>query len=274
MKKVFVIFALMFVVKISQGQQPTKNQLDYFGMLTSLMEIKNNVSESFYLTQSWAFIDKKSETPAKQKLKYFCQNSLINLNEKIKLYYYLLDTSDIVSLLKIKENINELTDYQLHIMNTLNSFEAYDNPLIIFEIVPSVEYGGALEILTDSITRELELLIQKKSSEYTELIENQYANQSGTETLKTKRIKQLLDILHASDEIENILKLSNKYGLNKNNLKENIYDIMLKKYDKYYTLNEIEDIIDFYKTKTGKRMINVSKKMMMETLTEILGSLK
>ena len=140
--------------------------------------------------------------------------------------------------------------------------------------MPSVEEGGEIGVLTDNIISELDKLIYKKTLEYIELISRQSISLSTTESLKIKKIRQLLDLLNVSSEIKDILTLSNKSGLSRNYLEKDIYEILLQKYDKYYTINEIDDLIAFYKTKTGKRMIKVSKKMMMETLTEIMNTLQ
>lgn len=273
MIRIFSISIFLFITVYASGQS-VKSQIDYFGLITSLTEFRNDVSESYHLSRSWVFIDKKPDTPDKIKLKNFCQNGIARIDEKISTYSYLLDSSDLFSLLIVRENVNELIKKQLYTMNALNSFEAYDNPLIVFEVIPPVEDGGEFQELTDNITVELNKLIQKKSIEYIEFIERTGLRQSTTESLKTKKIRQLLDLLNVSQEIKEILTISNKSGLSKNYLEKDIYNILLQKYDKYYTINEIEDLISFYKTKTGKRMVKVSKKMMIETLTEIMESLK
>lgn len=273
MIRIFSISIFLFITVYASGQS-VKSQIDYFGLITSLTEFRNDVSESYHLSRSWVFIEKKPDTPDKIKLKNFCQNGIARIDEKISTYSYLLDSSDLFSLLIVRENVNELIKKQLYTMNALNSFEAYDNPLIVFEVIPPVEDGGEFQELTDNITVELNKLIQKKSIEYIEFIERTGLSQSTTESLKTKKIRQLLDLLNVSQEIKEILTISNKSGLSKNYLEKDIYNILLQKYDKYYTINEIEDLISFYKTKTGKRMVKVSKKMMIETLTEIMESLK
>jgi hypothetical protein len=273
MKKIFLVLAFVSISIFTFGQQTVKSQIDFFGLITTLMDFKNSVSESFYLTRSWVFIDKMTDTPEKIKLKDFCENGVNRFNERIESYVYLLDTTDLISIIKVKESVNNLIEKQRYTMNALKSFESYDDPLIVFDVLPPVEYGGEVEILTDMILKDLDKLIQKKTIEYIEFIGRQSLNQSSIESLKTKKIKELLNLLNVSSEIKDILKISNRTGLNRDFLEKDIYEILLQKYDKYYTISEIDDLIAFYKTKTGKRMIKVSKKMMVETLTEIMNTL-
>ena len=272
-KRHFLIFIFLTITTITFGQQTFKIQIDYFGLITSLMNYKNDVSESYHLTRSWVFIDKKSDTPNKIKLKEFCQNGISGLNENIKSYSYLLDTIDLGSFSKITEETDKLVEKQMRIMSMLTSFNSYEDPVIVFELVSSVDEDGPISSLTNSIELELDKLIHKKTLEYIDLMSRQSVNLSSTESLKVTKIKKLLDLLNVSAEIKEILTIGNKSGLSKNYLEKDIYEILLQKYDKYYTIGEIDDLIAFYKTKTGKRMIKVSKKMMIETLTEIINTL-
>ncbi|HEY4789044.1 MAG TPA: hypothetical protein VIH57_23510, partial [Bacteroidales bacterium] len=218
MKKLFLILSLITITVRILGQETLKRQIDYLGCTTAFIEYKNEIAESYYLTRTWVFIDKKSDTPEKIRLKEFCRTGENRLDEMLKLYGYLLDTVDIVKLLKVKEDVEKLIEKQKYIMNALRSFESYDDPLIVFDVIPPVEYGGTVEKLKDTIILELDKLIQKIQLEYVDYIGRLNTNQSSAEPLKTKKIKQLLDLMNVSAEVKELLTISNKSGLSRNYL--------------------------------------------------------
>jgi len=52
-----------------------------------------------------------------------------------------------------------------------------------------------------------------------------------------------------------------------------ITDQMLKLYDKYYTATEIQDLINFYKSPTGQKSIDIMPKLMTESMQSTMQTL-
>jgi hypothetical protein len=169
-KNHFLLLIFLSITTITFGQQTSKTQLDFFRLVNILKDYKNGVSESYYLTRSWIFIDKKPGTPGKIKLEEFCLHRINNLNEGIKSFSYLLDTADLRSFSKIKEETDKLVENQKRIMGMLNSFASYDDPVIMFELIPLVEDDGLISSLANKIEFELNKLLHKKTLEYIDLI--------------------------------------------------------------------------------------------------------
>ena len=127
----------------------------------NIHQLASLVEESRMLVRSWVFIDKKPETPDKINLVKIHEeefpkvdSSLTVLSEQwgndtIRDEYFNIATT-------IRDTLFPRHQY---IMGLLNSFESYDDPLTIFEVVPMVEEGGEIMILTDSIINRLNVIV-------------------------------------------------------------------------------------------------------------------
>lgn len=128
----------------------------------SIHDLASLVEESRMLIRSWVFIDKKPETPDKVNLVKIHEeefprvdSSLTALsenweNDTIRDEYFNIATT-------IRDTLFPKHQY---IMGLLNSFESYDDPLTIFEVVPMVEEGGEVMVLTDSIIKRLNVIVE------------------------------------------------------------------------------------------------------------------
>jgi len=57
------------------------------------------------------------------------------------------------------------------------------------------------------------------------------------------------------------------------NLGELIEEVSIPVYDKHFTEQQMRDLITFYKTPTGKRMIEVTPQLTMELMTAMVGKM-
>ena len=106
----------------------------------------------------------------------------------------------------------------------------------------------------------------------------------SAETSKQKKIKELfqvMDIQAATNEMsEMILNDTGNMKLSKNQKAamqkemQSMMDYVLNKqaelYDKHFTEKEIEDILDFYKTPAGKKIIEETPKITKELFTDLM----
>lgn len=125
-------------------------------------QLQSLVEESRMLIRSWVFIDKKPETPDKINLVKIHEeefprvdSSLTILsehwkNDTIRDEYFNIATT-------IRDTLFPRHQY---IMGLLSSFESYDDPLTIFEVVPMVEEGGEIMVLTDSLISRLNIIVK------------------------------------------------------------------------------------------------------------------
>ena len=103
----------------------------------------------------------------------------------------------------------------------------------------------------------------------------------SAETPKQKKIKELfqvMDIQAATNEMsEMILNDTDSMKLSKNQMQkemQSMMDYVLNKqaelYDRHFTEQEIDDILNFYKTPAGKKIIEETPKITKELFTDLM----
>ena len=126
---------------------------------TYTSELEGLIIQSQMLIKNWVFIDQQEKTPDKIKL----QETINTIYPKIK--------TDLLSISKYwtKERNSRLNfiltsiedtlfvKYKF-ITETLNNFDSYQDPMIMFEIQPMAETGGEVMIIADKIIKEISSL--------------------------------------------------------------------------------------------------------------------
>ncbi len=106
----------------------------------------------------------------------------------------------------------------------------------------------------------------------------------SAETSKQKKIKELfqvMDIQAATNEISQMMlndtgnmKLSKNQKAAMQKEMQSMMDYVLNKqaelYDKHFTEQEIDDILNFYKTPAGKKIIEETPKITKELFTDLM----
>lgn len=123
----------------------------------NLNELINIIENSRMLIRSWVFIDKKPETADKLNLVEIHQEKFPSVDSSLTtLSEYWDNEEEREAYLDISTTIRDtLFPKHKYIMGLLNTFESYDDPLTIFEVVPMVEEGGEVMSLTDTIVGKL-----------------------------------------------------------------------------------------------------------------------
>lgn len=150
---------ITIVRKIANQHAPSSQKLNdlYFEVSNSKMLIKN-----------WVFIEVKSNTPNKQRLQDFHQNRYPRLKAVL---------NDLSGSWQEKErkqlnNIFSLIEDSLipqhrFIMDKLNNFESYDNPMILFETMSMVEQeDDPVMALSNDILQKIDLVNDIISEKY------------------------------------------------------------------------------------------------------------
>lgn len=132
----------------------------YSPSVSYLGDMLQMVNDSKMLIKNWVYIERKSNTPDKQKLKKLHKDEFPVLVSKIRNIYKNWTLSEQAAFDTIATSLSD-TLFPLHkeIMTRLNSFESYDDPMVVFDIQPMVEDGEVI-ILTDAIVRKVERLSQ------------------------------------------------------------------------------------------------------------------
>jgi methyl-accepting chemotaxis protein len=136
----------------------------------NLNDLINLIENSRMLIRSWVFIDKKPETSDKLRLVELHEEEFPEIDSSLTaLSDHWSNAGEQELYLKISKTIQDtLFPKHKYIMGLLNSFESYDDPLTIFEVVPMVEEGGEVMALTDTIVSQLNEISQHHEKIITE----------------------------------------------------------------------------------------------------------
>lgn len=133
--------------------------------VTDLNALYAMISESKMLVKNWVFIEKQPDTRDKQKLVEMRTHQfpvlIQSLNELSK-NWDKADQLEIQSIIRVIDD-SLFTEHQL-IMQSLNTFESYNDVMVLFEIQPMAEEGGSTIILTDNILKRLNGLIDSQQA--------------------------------------------------------------------------------------------------------------
>jgi methyl-accepting chemotaxis protein len=134
--------------------------------VASLQLIKGLVTESKNLIRGWVYIDKQQDSPDKLRLKTVLDKAIMQEKEKLAALSSKWKTADdrdfIISIFK---DIETLESQLRMVMDKLNSFEAYNDAMIFFEIEPMVNEGGDIITLSNKIITDLSSLEEKYQKE-------------------------------------------------------------------------------------------------------------
>ena len=151
---------------VRKNEEITENFLPSEKYIT---ELTNQIVNSKMLIKNWVFIDKKSDTPDKLKLKTLQEQDFPNLKRKLDDISKNWTDKEQQDYNKVITAINDtlFVKYK-YIMSQLKDFASYDDALITFEIIPTVEEGGEIMIMADRIKKNLDDLTkvhQQKAEE-------------------------------------------------------------------------------------------------------------
>ncbi len=145
---------------LSNSQKVNKlNATVYVPSMTILQEYNHLIVKSEKLIDTWIFIQSNEDTPEKNELKKLIKEDYPELLQRINVISVNWSEDDKLKFSEISKLVETLFgDYSL-VMTSLYDFLSYDDPMVIFEIRPMVESGGAIVTTTTDIYTKLEALI-------------------------------------------------------------------------------------------------------------------
>jgi PAS domain S-box-containing protein len=142
---------------LNQSQELNKKILIVYNPSTAkIQELTTMVNNSYMLIKNWVFIEKQLDTPDKLMLQEIHSQNFPALKKEINTLSKFWEPqmqSEIDSLMNIVES--SLFVNQRKIMDLLNSFESYDDFMVITEVVPMVEEGGSITMEISSCLASL-----------------------------------------------------------------------------------------------------------------------
>jgi len=160
---VIIVNGVWTYVTLSNSKKLNKTLTEvYSPSSNSLRELSQMITQSKMLIKNWVLIDKQSGTPDKARLAELQDKQYPQLKAKVMGYYGSWKETghktDVDSMNVVFQKIDSLFKMQKNIMGSLSSFEAYDDPMILFEVEPQVQEGGDVIMLSDDIIRDVEAI--------------------------------------------------------------------------------------------------------------------
>ncbi len=143
-------------------QQNEKTTKVYQPSEDLLLRIQGLVNNSQMLIKSWVFVDKVADTPDKLKLKTLQSASYPLLKRELARITDQWDEADLKEYESINQSIDSLFVMHRSVMDQLSSLAAYNDPGIMFMIIPMVSDDGEIITTTGKILKRLDKLIRRQ----------------------------------------------------------------------------------------------------------------
>jgi len=143
----------------------------------NISELLVMIKDSKLLIKNWVYIDKHTNTPDKKRLQDLHAVAFPKLKDTLQLLSVNWDPLEKQELDYLLKSIED-TLFVKHkeIMSQLGSFESYDDPMVMFGVMPMVEENGDVIVFTEKmVSRVFELeksISQKATSNNTSMVKS------------------------------------------------------------------------------------------------------
>jgi len=133
----------------------------YTPSVNTLQKFKIMIIDSKTLIGNWISTQSNDNTPDKNVLRNIHSVKYKELKSALYELSVKWDKGDLIMLNELFQSTDSLFALQKGVMTSLNSFESYEDPLIVMEIKPMMDEGGSIVLQTDKIINKLEIIISK-----------------------------------------------------------------------------------------------------------------
>lgn len=141
----------------SQNEKTSKVYQPSEALLLSMQNLLNN---SQMLIRSWVFVDKVSDTPDKLKLKRLHSASYPLIRRELERISDQWEDADVKEYNSITQSIDSLFALHRQVMDQLPNMAAYDDPGVMFMVIPLVSDDGEILTKTNIILKRLDKLVR------------------------------------------------------------------------------------------------------------------
>lgn len=127
----------------------------------NIQKFKDMVNNSKSLIKSWVFVDRQPGTSDKKRLESLINDDYPKLVEELKKIETNWSKEDQDAFNLVVNKTDSLLTMQRYVMSSLNSFEAYDDVMVIFEVEPMVQEDGDIINLGNEIISDLNVIGNK-----------------------------------------------------------------------------------------------------------------
>lgn len=179
----FTILLLFFLISITAiyttlnrvQNVNDRNSEIYVPSMNLLMELKNQIVESEKLIGGWIFIQSIDDTKDKNRLRTLLNEDYPSLIGRLTEIASQWNAEQRDELNEILSQVNNLFETHKYVMGSLSDFLNYDDVMVIFEIRPMMEDGGAISASTSAITEKLNNLLDVQRG----IVESGQADMTG-----------------------------------------------------------------------------------------------
>jgi hypothetical protein len=180
-RKVFIIFlTLLFMVSGCIAPKNIETRIDeknkeiievHLPSLTYLYKLHFMIYESKELTRNWTYVYKSDDAIDKIKLRKIHSIDYPELEMKLRELKKEWSLKEQLIFNTTTKKIEALFDKEKSIMNTLNSYESYEDVMIVFQIDTEFERGeDSITTITEEILRKLTELIEIREKKLKKLL--------------------------------------------------------------------------------------------------------
>lgn len=155
-----VISFVFIIITLNESKKTSERNIEIYAPSEALInELYALIDDSKMLAKNWVYIEQIDDTPDKRKLKAIQDTVFLQLKEKIdsKVPFW-----DAQSKALYENTCISITDtlFPLHtsIMESLNSIESYEDPMVAFVINPMMMEDGELIVATDNVLKDINKL--------------------------------------------------------------------------------------------------------------------
>jgi len=145
-----------------------------------LGELEMLVTQTKMLIKNWVYIDRQSGTPDKLRLKEIHEEEMPEMRKELfALAEEWEKEQDQKKLKNVFQGVDSLFEMHQTIMSSLDSFDAYDDAMVMFEVEPMVVEGGDVIKLSDEIIEQINGLSQTYLATYEDSLAEMNSNFSS-----------------------------------------------------------------------------------------------
>ncbi len=141
-----ILYTLVILVSMRRNLRSIENVQNVYNPSEKyIQDLKTNIEKSYYLIKNWVYIDKIPETPEKLELANIQDSILPKLFLTIENISNKWEPENRKLFKDIQKSVlDTLFPAQKQLMQTLGSFEDYDDAMAVFEAQSAVSEGGEL----------------------------------------------------------------------------------------------------------------------------------
>lgn len=126
--------------------------------------LRQLIVDSKMLIKNWVYIEKQSNTPDKNRLMELHEEALPGVIQKLDGLSREWEKGNQEMLEEIKSAIlDTLLPMHKTVIEQLNTFESYDDPMVLFEVTPMVEESGEIMLSTNRIISKTDQLLEQQN---------------------------------------------------------------------------------------------------------------